>query len=123
MKKCLLSLAFVAILLGLVGCEPLQPVVPTIQLEPSSLELFVGQKDTLVAIVSPEDLTVDCIWESSDTKVATVNKNGVVSAKGEGEAVITLTMCGECDVWYISNGPRGDHLPNVRNQTIERDQT
>ena len=91
MKKCLLSLAFVAILLGLVGCEPLQPVVPTIQLEPSSLELFVGQKDTLVAIVTPEDLTVDCIWESSDTKVATVNKNGVVSAKGEGEAVITLT--------------------------------
>lgn len=91
MKKCLLSLAFVAILLGLVGCEPLQPVVPTIQLEPSSLELFVGQKDTLVAIVSPEDLTVDCIWESSDTKVATVNKNGVVSAKGEGEAIITLT--------------------------------
>ena len=91
MKKCLLSLSVVAILLGMIGCEPLQPVVPTIQLEPSSLELFVGQKDTLVAIVTPEDLTVDCIWESSDTKVATVNKNGVVSAKGEGEAVITLT--------------------------------
>ena len=91
MKKCLLSLSVVAILLGMIGCEPLQPVVPTIKLEPSSLELFVGQKDTLVAIVSPEDLTVDCIWESSNTKVATVNTDGVVSAKGEGEAVITLT--------------------------------
>ena len=91
MKNNLLSLSIIAILLGMIGCEPLQPVVPTIQLEPSSLELFVGQKDTLVAIVTPEDLTVDCIWESSDTKVATVNKNGVVSAKGEGEAVITLT--------------------------------
>lgn len=91
MKKCLLSLSVVAILLGMIGCEPLQPVVPTIQLEPSSLELFVGQKDTLVAIVTPEDLTVDCIWESSNTKVATINADGVVTAKSEGEAIITLT--------------------------------
>ena len=91
MKKCLLSLSVVAILLGMIGCEPLQPVVPTIQLEPSSLELFVGQKDTLVAIVTPKDLTVDCIWESSNTKVATINADGVVTAKSEGEAIITLT--------------------------------
>jgi hypothetical protein len=56
------------------------------------VDLFVGQKDTLVAVISPEETVVGVkIWESSNTKVATVNADGVVSAKGEGEAVITLT--------------------------------
>ncbi len=91
MKKCILSLSFVAILLGMIGCEPINQE-PTVAIDQDTVHLFIGQKDTLTAVITPEGTVVDVmIWESSDTKVATVNANGVVSAKGEGEAVITLT--------------------------------
>ena len=90
MKKCLLSLSILAILLGMIACEP--TVVQPVSIEQDTLDLFVGQKDTLIAVITPEETVVGVkIWESSNTKVATVNADGVVSAKGEGEAVITLT--------------------------------
>ena len=91
MKKSLLSLCILATLLGLVGCEP--PVAdPTVAIKPDTLTLFIGQKDTLVAVITPEEtLTNVHIWETSDKKIATVNSNGVVTAKSEGSATITLT--------------------------------
>ena len=78
-------------LLGLVGCEP--PVVePVVKVEPDTLNLFIGQKDTLAPIVTPETtvLTIK-LWETSDKKIAAIDNNGVVSAKSEGQAIITLT--------------------------------
>ena len=90
MKKCLLSLSILAILLGMIACEP--TVVQPVSIEQDTVDLFVGQKDTLIAVITPEETVVGVkIWESSNTKVATINADGVVSAKGEGEAVITLT--------------------------------
>ena len=91
MKKCILSLSFVAILLGMIGCEPINQE-PTVAIDQDTVHLFIGQKDTLTAVITPEETVVGVkIWESSNTKVATVNADGVVNAKGEGEAVITLT--------------------------------
>ena len=90
MKKCLLSLSILAILLGMIACEP--TVVQPVSIEQDTVDLFIGQKDTLKAVITPEETVVDVkLWESSNTKVATINTDGVVSAKGEGEAVITLT--------------------------------
>ena len=91
MKKCLLSLSIVAILFGMIACEPINQE-PTVAIDQDTVHLFIGQKDTLTAVITPEETVVGVkIWESSNTKVATVNADGVVSAKGEGEAVITLT--------------------------------
>ena len=91
MKKCILSLSFVAILLGMIGCEPINQE-PTVAIDQDTVHLFIGQKDTLTAVITPEETVIGVkIWESSNTKVATVNADGVVNAKGEGEAVITLT--------------------------------
>ena len=90
MKKSLLSLCILATLLGLVGCEP--PVVePVVAIEPDTVNLFISQKDTLQAIVTPaETVLTMSIWETSNSKVVTV-KEGVITAKSEGSATITLT--------------------------------
>ena len=75
----------------MIACEPINQE-PTVAIDQDTVHLFIGQKDTLEAVITPEETVVSVnIWESSNTKVATVNADGVVSAKGEGEAVITLT--------------------------------
>ena len=92
MKNNLLSLSIIAILLGMIGCEPQKVLEPTIAIQPDTLNLFIGQKDTLEAVIHPEETIVDAmIWESSNSKIATINKNGVISAKSEGQAIISLT--------------------------------
>ena len=91
MKKGLLIFGIVTTLFSLVGCEP-EVIAPVVTITPSELNLLVGQKDTLQATVSIEGTTpAVMIWESSDTKVANVDAKGVVSARSEGEAIITLT--------------------------------
>ena len=53
--------------------------------------LEIGQMSTLVATVSPENATdKTVVWESSDEDVAKV-AGGVVTAVGEGTAIITAT--------------------------------
>lgn len=89
MKKCLLSLSIVAILLGMIGCEP--AVEATISLNATTLEMLVGEKDTLVVTITPDVSTEVLLWESSNTKVATVDETGVVTAKMEGEAIISVS--------------------------------
>lgn len=96
MKKIVFSLCFVSILLSLVGCEKPTYVPsteePVITLEPDTLHLLIGQIDTLTAVITPANTEITIsIWESNNTKVAKVDTNGVVTARAEGEAVITLT--------------------------------
>ena len=67
----------------------------TVKLNQTELVMMAKNKKNLVATVVPADETKEdavmntLTWESSDTKVATVDKNGVVSAVAEGTAVIT----------------------------------
>ena len=100
MKKCLLLLCVLSTLLGLVSCEP--PVVePTVTINPNTVNLFIGQKDTLEVLVSPEETIITLsVWETSNSKVVTV-KEGVITAKSEGSATITLTTnigSAQCEV-------------------------
>ena len=51
-----------------------------------------GKSITLKATVEPSDASIKTLkWESSNNKVLTVNKNGKVTAKGLGSAVITVS--------------------------------
>lgn len=51
-----------------------------------------GETDSLIATVLPVNALIkDVFWLSSDTDVATVDANGIVTAVGEGEAVIKVT--------------------------------
>ncbi|MBQ6286690.1 MAG: Ig-like domain-containing protein [Bacteroidales bacterium] len=68
--------------------------VTGVTLDDSSKEvtLEVGGTATLKATVAPADASDKAItWSSSDESVATVSSEGVVTAKGAGTAVITVT--------------------------------
>ena len=66
--------------------------VASVSLNKSSISLKVGDKETLVATLSPANATNKAVkWSSSDLSVAEVNSNGVVTAKGGGTAIITVT--------------------------------
>lgn len=55
-------------------------------------EVFVGDKLTLVATVSPDDAYNKLVrWSSSNAACASVDSKGVVTAKKSGTAVITAT--------------------------------
>ena len=63
--------------------------IASITLNYSKYALTVGQSKTLVASTSPESAAKNVTWYSSDSKVATVNKNGKVTAVKAGTTTIT----------------------------------
>ncbi|MDE6945193.1 MAG: InlB B-repeat-containing protein, partial [Lachnospiraceae bacterium] len=64
----------------------------SLSLNKSSIELMVGKTETLVASVQPDTATEKKIWSSSNVNVATVDQNGKVTARGIGEATITVKV-------------------------------
>ena len=66
--------------------------VTGVALDRTSASMAINDTITLVATVSPENATNKAVsWSSSNTDVATVNENGVVTAKAAGESTITVT--------------------------------
>lgn len=65
-----------------------------ISLSESTLTFTEVGTHTLIATVDPADTTDKIVWTSSDDSVATVSKNGVVTAVFNGNATITAT-CGD----------------------------
>lgn len=64
--------------------------VESVELNKSSLTLKKGAKKTLRATIEPTNATIkDVKWYSSDKSIATVDKNGRVTAVKKGTAVIT----------------------------------
>lgn len=59
-----------------------------IKLNKNTLELTVGESQTLVATVEPADTTDTVTWDTGRSDVATVDSNGKVTAVGPGTAVI-----------------------------------
>lgn len=78
------------------GSINITKVVPitSVALDQTSLNMSVGEKSTLIAIVNPEDTTESktVSWTSTNTNVATVSSSGVVTAVGQGNAIITATV-------------------------------
>ena len=94
-------------------------LVNNISLSPNSLLLDVGQTGQLTPTVSPANATNPNVnWSSSDLAVATVNATGVVTAIGEGTAMITASSDDASDVTESVNvtvntpdtTPPSDHL-------------
>ena len=66
--------------------------ITTFKLDKTSLSLIEGQTDQLTLTLAPENASyADYEWRSTNTKVATVDKDGKVTAVGAGEATITVT--------------------------------
>ena len=61
--------------------------VPSLTLDKSSLEMYVGEQCTLNAKIDPPESKVE--WKSDNTDVVTV-ADGVVTAKSRGEAIVSV---------------------------------
>lgn len=82
-----------------------QEVQPTsLMLSESQISLSLGQTDTLIASILPEDAaTPSFTWSTSDEDVAVVDNTGIVTPISEGEAIITAitadqSMSASCTV-------------------------
>jgi uncharacterized protein YjdB len=85
------------------GGTPRQPLAPPfigtptvsvtgITLSPATLSISIGASQSLAATIAPTDATnKNVTWLSSNTAVATVNSQGLVTAVGVGTATITAT--------------------------------
>jgi uncharacterized protein YjdB len=66
--------------------------VTGVSLNPTSVNLGVGQTQQLTASVSPSNATNQGVsWSSSNTAIASVNGSGLVTAVAQGSATITVT--------------------------------
>ena len=78
--------------------------VTKITLNTANLNLIVGETSTLKTYVEPALATDDAIkWTSSDTNIATVDKDGKIYAKKEGTVVIRATSVSNSNVYVDCN--------------------
>lgn len=74
-------------------CTVTVKVIATgIELDQTSFKMYETKTKTLKATILPENATNKSVkWKSSDTKIATVDKNGKVTAKKPGTVYISAT--------------------------------
>jgi uncharacterized protein YjdB len=66
--------------------------VSGVSVTPETLALKKGETGQLTATVAPSDAVIKAVaWSSSDTSIASVDENGLVTAEGKGTATITAT--------------------------------
>lgn len=118
-------------LLCLLSCSKDDEVTPgkvleQIRFDQDEITLQIGQSATLAVTLVPEDIDVDLVWSSTDSRVAAV-ENGVVSALTRGEATVKaasgkhVAMCRvvveeprkavDVGYYYLDNGRVTELLP------------
>ena len=104
-KKSLFSCIIVSAILLLTGCNP--PVQPTISIAPISITLNLDETYALQVTITPDNVNTPITWESSNMDVATVDAEGVVTAKEAGTTTIIATIAdaepAECVVTVVDN--------------------
>lgn len=92
--------------------------VTGVSLSKSSVSLAKGGTVELTATVAPDNATDKTVsWSSDDTKIATVDENGKVSAVGGGKATITAAAGGVQDTCTVT--VTGDTIQSVAPVAIE----
>lgn len=88
-------------------------VVPySVTLDCNKADLDLAEQKQLSASLFPaRNATI--VWASSNTNVAEVSADGLITAKAPGEAVITAT-CGDGSAYCIVNVPQPDDVPEVK---------
>ena len=70
--------------------------VTKVELDKDNLTLDVGDEETLIPTITPDNATDQNVtWSSDNQDVATVDTNGKVTAVGEGSTTITATVDGK----------------------------
>ena len=87
---------------------PLQGVV----VNPSSVTLKVGEQKQLRVTYLPEntDEEIEYFWMTTDVKVASIDRSGLVTAQGPGEAILGINVnnkfVGKCEVTVKEDNPK-----------------
>lgn len=124
MKKFFLLTVLAALILA--GCEPknTDPVpvpVESVTLNEPEITLLVGEDFQLTAEVLPENAdNKTIVWESSDTAIAAVDENGLVTAVAAGNAIVTATVDDKnatCTV--VVNEPAPDGNIDMAGMSVE----
>ena len=72
--------------------KPVEVKVTGVELNKNTHTMQVGDKTNLVATIKPENATnKNVTWSSSNTQVATVSEEGIITAVGKGTTVIKVT--------------------------------
>jgi len=80
--------------------------VSSVSVDVSSVTLTPGETLTVKVTVNPSDATdQDIAFTSSDESVATVSKDGTVTAVGVGTATITVTAGGKSTTFTVTVNP------------------
>lgn len=74
------------------GLDPLSPTPQLVALKPTTVTLKVGETTKLEPQTKPADAAVTITWTSENTKVATVGRDGTVTAVKAGTTKITGTL-------------------------------
>lgn len=101
------------------------PIVPaSININEQSLLLIAGNTSQLTAIVSPSDAKDKSVsWSSSDTNVATVSQDGLITAMAPGTATITAKtntggLTATCSVEVKKIEVESVHISNAQLEVI-----
>lgn len=77
--------------------------VTNVTISPISISLERGETYQLMVDISPQDATEQNVsWSSSDTQIATVSDNGIVTGIGKGNATITASVGGKSAVCNVT---------------------
>ena len=66
-----------------------QAKITGITVNPVTASIQIGETTQLTATIAPNTVTEKITWKSSNTDVAKVNRNGLVTGVGKGKAIIT----------------------------------
>lgn len=79
--------------------------IASLSLNPTSLKMTIGENRTIFPTIIPIDATnQNLLWSSTNTSVAIISDNGVVTAISEGKAIIIATthdgsnLSATCDI-------------------------
>ncbi len=95
---------------------PVKAVAADIRLNKTKLTLSVGQKKTLT--VKNVNQSKKITWSSSNKKIATVSKKGVVTAKSAGNATVTAKVSGKKLKCTIKVNKKSSASPKVQKADI-----
>jgi len=88
--------------------------VQSVSLDKQSLSLIEGNSATLIATINPSDATDNTLsWSSSNTSVATVDQQGMVTAVKEGTATITVTASGQSAQCSVTVSKKIVHVSSI----------
>lgn len=89
-------------------CAPVPKQIENLSFAQETVSIKKGDTLELVVLIDPVELSdSELIWQSSDTKIVKVDKNGVITGVGIGTATITVTSfngkSATCKVEVVKN--------------------